>query len=54
MDLELCYNTNVMFKHYVDKYIATYKISLKEALEVKVVQQYAEYLKGFTPHEDTK
>ena len=44
MDYIELYNTNEDFKKYVDKYKRDRKLSLEEALEHKMVKQYADYL----------
>ena len=44
MSLQEIYDNNELFKHYVDKYAQTHKLTTEEALKHKILKQYAEYL----------
>ena len=44
--LDELYNTNKDFKEYVDKYARCHRIMTEDALKHKVVQNYADYLRG--------
>lgn len=44
--LDELYNTNDDFKSYVDKYARCHKMLVEDAIKCKIVQNYAEYLKG--------
>ena len=44
MNLMKMYEENADFKEYVDKEVAKYGYSLEKVLELKIVQEYADYL----------
>lgn len=44
--LDELYNTNKDFKEYVDKYARCHRMLAEDAIKCKVVQNYAEYLRG--------
>lgn len=46
VELEDMYNSNPVFKEYVDKYAKAHGLMTEYALKCKVVQSYAEYVKG--------
>ncbi len=46
VELTELYNTDKAFKEYVDKYCRCHRLLPEYAIKVKVVQNYAEYLKG--------
>lgn len=46
IELDKLYNTDKAFKEYVDKYARCHRLLPEYAIKVKVVQNYAEWLKG--------
>lgn len=46
IELTELYNTNDRFKEYTDRYAKTHRLLPEYAIKVKVVQNYAEWLKG--------
>ena len=48
VELDELYKTNKAFKEYVDKYCRCHKLMPEYAIKVKVVQNYADWLKGGT------
>lgn len=46
IELDKLYNTDKAFKEYVDKYARCHRMLAEDAIKVKMVQSYAEYLKG--------
>lgn len=46
IELDKLYNTDKAFKEYVDKYARCHRMLAEDAIKVKMVQNYAEYLKG--------
>lgn len=46
VELADLYNTNKDFKEYVDKYAKCHRMMIGDTLKIKVVKNYADYLKG--------
>lgn len=52
MNLQELYETNGDFREYVDRYCRCYRISVEEALNHKLVEEYARHCvnEGVTEH----
>lgn len=46
IELLQLYNNDNDFKTYVDKYAKCHRMLVEDAIKCKVVQNYADYLKG--------
>ena len=46
IELDNLYNTNKEFKEYVDKYSRAHRLLPEYTIKLKVVQNYAEWLRG--------
>ena len=46
IEINELYNTNKAFKEYVEKYSRSHRMMPEDALKHKIVQEYAEYVRG--------